>query len=417
MRVTHVCMYFYPRVTGVTAHVESLAAHQRAAGTDARVVSWGDPADSGERAGVPVTYVRQGDPSGFRRAVAEGEPRIVHSHGIWQHARLADAAARELGVPHVNTMHGTWLFLAESGAYGKLRDRLFYKYLYRRLLWPRLLRRAGACIVLNAPELALVRQWGVPEERVFRIPNAVDPGRFTPGWADAIVDGVSGAAVDIVVPGISEGAGGVAENAAEPVPGTSAGADGAENEAAPPDGRFTVVFAGSVQRQKGIFTLLRAAALLRGRDDVRWLVCGDGPERRLAEVFARREELGGRVEFLGAVPRARMPEMYRAAGVVALPSRNEPFATVYLEGMACGRPCIGLDSGGTPEIIAHGETGFVLPDDPNRAAEALAGHVAELADDPARAAAMGRAARERVAALFSWDAVTRDIGAVYATLA
>ena len=80
----------------------------------------------------------------------------------------------------------------------------------------------------------------------------------------------------------------------------------------------------------------------------------------------------------------------------------EGLGLVYLEAQACGRPAIAGDSGGAPEAVVPGETGFVVPGRDHRA---LAGRLIELLGDPARAGAMGAAGRRFVEANHRWDAV------------
>jgi len=101
------------------------------------------------------------------------------------------------------------------------------------------------------------------------------------------------------------------------------------------------------------------------------------------------------------------------ATVFACPSLYEPLGIVNLEAMACGTAVVASAVGGIPEVVSDGETGLLVPpDDPG----ALAGALGALIADPARAAALGRAGRERAVAEFGWQAVAAQTAALYAEL-
>jgi glycosyltransferase involved in cell wall biosynthesis len=106
----------------------------------------------------------------------------------------------------------------------------------------------------------------------------------------------------------------------------------------------------------------------------------------------------------------RLAAAYRSADVFCLPTRFEAFGIVFIEAMHFGLPCIGTQVWAVPEIIADGETGFVVPpDDP----EALAGRLTLLLSDRALARKMGQVARARARRLFTWQAA---VGRIAATL-
>ncbi len=151
-----------------------------------------------------------------------------------------------------------------------------------------------------------------------------------------------------------------------------------------------VVFAGRLAPEKGVDTLIEAAALLP--DGLRVDVAGDGPARAALEDLARRVA-PGRVRFHGRLPKDALHDLIRASAVAAVPSRwyeNQPLAV--LEAFGCGVPVVGTDLGGLPELIEPGVDGRVVPaDDP----AALAAALADVAGDPQRALAMGRAGRAK----------------------
>ena len=125
------------------------------------------------------------------------------------------------------------------------------------------------------------------------------------------------------------------------------------------------------------------------------LMIGDGPDRSRAEAYARTHGLRDRVQFLGNVP--NLEEVLGACDVFLLPSESESFGMAALEAMASEVPVIATDTGGLPEVVTPGETGFLLPvgDVDGMAARALE----ILRDEPLRRK-MGKRAREVAVELF-----------------
>jgi glycosyltransferase involved in cell wall biosynthesis len=106
--------------------------------------------------------------------------------------------------------------------------------------------------------------------------------------------------------------------------------------------------------------------------------------------------------------RAAIASLYRQASVFAMPSRCETWGDVFLEAMAYGLPCIGTTNDAMPEIIQHGETGYVVGADD---VTALAGYLEQLLGDPWLRRRMGEQGRARVARMFTWAHVAEQIAA------
>lgn len=128
------------------------------------------------------------------------------------------------------------------------------------------------------------------------------------------------------------------------------------------------------------------------------LLVGEGPERSSAQALARRLGLQDRVRFLGRLD--QVEEVLGLAHVFLLPSEIESFGLSALEAMACAVPVVASDAGGLPEVVRHGETGFLLPVGD---IEGMAARTLELLQDEERWREVGQAARRRAAALFDAD--------------
>jgi len=160
---------------------------------------------------------------------------------------------------------------------------------------------------------------------------------------------------------------------------------------------------------KGHLVLLRALAQARSRvPGIVLDVAGRGPLEPALKAYARELGLEEAVHFLGFV--SPVQEAIERAAIVVVPSLGEGFGMVALEAMERGRPVIASAVGGLPEIVAHGETGIVVqPGD----ADALADAIVALGGDLERAAAMGRAGRERALGEFTPERSVRRIEELY----
>jgi starch synthase len=181
-----------------------------------------------------------------------------------------------------------------------------------------------------------------------------------------------------------------------------------------------VLFVGRITRQKGVPHLVRAARTLSPGTQL--VLCAgeaDTPELDkefrdlVAELRASRDGVFWIPEML---PRDQVIQLLTHAAVFACPSVYEPLGIVNLEAMACGTAVVASDVGGIPEVVEDGVTGLLAhydEADPAAFEAELARHLNELLDDPARAAAMGRAGRERAVREFGWDAIARRTVQIY----
>lgn len=185
-------------------------------------------------------------------------------------------------------------------------------------------------------------------------------------------------------------------------------------------GRPYALFVGRITRQKGVPHLLRAAR--RIDPGLQIVLCAGAPDtpaidREFRELVDElRAVRGGVVWIPQMLPRPEVVQLLTHAAVFVCPSVYEPLGIVNLEAMACGTPVVASAVGGIPEVVEDGVTGLLVPyeeKDPEAFEAGLAAAVGALAADPAAAARMGAAGRERAVAEFGWDAVARRTMGVY----
>jgi starch synthase len=187
--------------------------------------------------------------------------------------------------------------------------------------------------------------------------------------------------------------------------------------------RPSVVFVGRITRQKGVGHLVAAAhgidpeaqiVLCAGAPDTREIA--EETEKAVAELSAARR---GVVWVRGMLPTTDVRQILSAATVFVCPSVYEPLGIVNLEAMACSTAVVASDVGGIPEVVADGETGLLVHFDEHHVEEfrsGLADAVNTLLADPARAAAMGVAGRERAERDFAWAAAAARTVEIYRAL-
>ena len=301
-------------------------------------------------------------------------PEIVHCH-TW-YAHLAGCLARPLtGARLVLTTHSLephrpWKVEQLGTAYhaSSWIERTAYQ------------NADGVVAVSEAMKADVQALYGVAPERVRVIHNGIDPDEYRPQHDPATLARL-----------------------------------GVDPE------RPIVLFVGRITRQKGILHLVRAVRHLPA--GVQVVLCAGAPdtEEIAAEMAAlveaaRRDSAATIVWIPEMLPKPDVIRLYTHAAVFVCPSVYEPFGIINLEAMACETPVVASAVGGIPEIVVPGETGVLVPletaggdspepRDPEAFSAALAAAVTALLADPERRAAMGRSARARVLARFSWASI------------
>jgi len=181
-----------------------------------------------------------------------------------------------------------------------------------------------------------------------------------------------------------------------------------------------VAFVGRITRQKGVGHLIAAAHHFD--PSIQLVLCAGAPdtpeiaaetERAVAQLAEQRSGVFWVKDML---PTDKIREILTAAAVFVCPSVYEPLGIVNLEAMACETAVVASDVGGIPEVVDEGRTGRLVhynSYEPDAFERNLADTVNEVALDPALAAAMGKAGRERAVAEFSWASIAKQTLAVY----
>jgi phosphatidyl-myo-inositol dimannoside synthase len=174
-------------------------------------------------------------------------------------------------------------------------------------------------------------------------------------------------------------------------------------------GRPVVVCVSRMVPRKGQDMLIRAWPAVRehAAGDPLLLLVGDGPYRSRLDRLAASAGVTDSVLFTGPVSWADLPAYYDAGNIFAMPCRTrragldvEGLGIVYLEASATGLPVICGDSGGAPDAVIDGETGYVVP---GRDPRGLADRLVQLLADPAGAAAMGDKGQAWIDREWTWD--------------
>ena len=313
---------------------------------------------------------------------------LVHSH-YWLSGHVGWLAAERWAVPLVHTMHT--MAKVKNAALGP-GDRP--EPAGRVVGEEQLVAAADALVASTAEEAAdLVDLYDADPGRVHVVAPGVDLTTFRPAPGEA------GAQGDLTTDRAARTA---ARHAARRAVGLAAGEP-------------VVVFAGRVQPLKGPDVLVEMLAELRaqGRPVPRLVVVG-GPSGDPGAVaalahHADRAGVADRVRLVPALPQSELAAWFRAADVVAMPSRSESFGLVAAEAQACGTPVVATGVGGLRTVVADGVSGVLVRGHDPRLWAAAVGDL--LADDERRAR-LGAGAR-RHALRMGWDAAAEAMAKVY----
>ena len=384
---------------GAGVHVAELTRALRAVdGVDVRVRAFDDPVEEEGTTGYGVPPGLEDANGALRtlgvdllmaRDVAEGGADLVHSH-TW-YANLAGHLGGLLaGIPHVVSAHSLeplrpWKAEQLGGGYGisSMAEKVSYE------------GAAGIVAVSAGMRKDILTAYpSVDPDKVHVVHNGIDSTRWARDTSAAAREAVTSRGLDPEAP--------------------------------------TVVFLGRITRQKGLPYLLRA--LRRLGPEVQVVLLAGAPDTPEIE-----QEVVGLVDGLrtergvDAAPVVWIGEMLSRAQVIAVlshatvfvtPSVYEPLGIVNLEAMACGLPVVATATGGIPEVVVDGETGWLVPIeqgtdgtgtpvDEERFVADLGDALVQALADPQEAARRGEAGRRRAVESFSWSSIAERTLEVY----
>jgi 1,2-diacylglycerol 3-alpha-glucosyltransferase len=359
MRVLFISDVYFPRVNGVSTSIRTFRADLRDAGVDTVLVA-PDYAQAAGKDEPGVLRVPSGrvprDPEdrrmksgALRQALAELDPQhfdLVHIHTpfVAHYAGVRFAARR--AIPVIATYHT--FFEEYLHHYVPVLPRVFGRALARSFTRSQAMPLA-AIVAPSEPMRALLTGYGVTT-RIQVIPTGLPADRYLPG-------------------------------------------NGARFRAsfAIPTDRPLLLYVGRVAHEKNIEFLLHAfIALRRTRSDAMLVIAGEGPAREHLQSLAAALGISADVHFIGYLDReSGLADCYAAADVFVFASRTETQGLVLLEALAQGRPVVSTAHLGTASILQAGCGARVAPEK----AEVFAQAIADILDDPARAARLSAQAR------------------------
>ncbi|HWW19434.1 MAG TPA: glycosyltransferase [Steroidobacteraceae bacterium] len=290
------------------------------------------------------------------------KPDVVHGHWAIPTGPALVYGSQKLRIPSVITMHGGDVYVNKAEGY----DFPTRPYVKPVLHWT--LTRASALTAISDDCVHHALRAGASMEKIHLIMNGADLRRFSP----------SGETPDR------------------------------------PYGNKMVFACRQLFPRKGIRYLIQAVARLRPQHpDIRLVLAGDGFERAELEALADKLGVGDITTFLGWVVNSDLPKYFRACAVSVIPSLEEGFGIPAAEAMGCEVPVVATDAGGLPEVVANGETGFVVP---KADANALAEAIGKLLTDSALAHRMGKAGRQRALERFDWMRSAERFEELYTSL-
>ena len=178
-----------------------------------------------------------------------------------------------------------------------------------------------------------------------------------------------------------------------------------------PNGEKILMHASNFRPVKRVSDVVRVFELVCRELPAKLLLVGEGPERLFVKQLVKELGLAEHVHFLGE--QQYLETLLTAADLFLLPSEQESFGLVALEAMNCNVPVVGARVGGLPEVVLHGETGYLLPVGEVRA---MADAAIELLSDDAKHARFAEASRERAASEFDRQKIIPQYEALYQRL-
>jgi glycosyltransferase involved in cell wall biosynthesis len=248
------------------------------------------------------------------KLIKEKDVDLIHAHFAHYEGLVGMLAKKKTGKPLVITVHGYDILVEQSIGYG-VRLRKKFDAIVRRVL-----NDANAIITASKVMFNEVSKIVNNISKVYLIPNAVDIKRFNPSLNISCIKKRLGLKEVYIV--------------------------------------FTL---RRHEDKNGLEYLIRAAQIVtKDKEDVFFIIGGDGSLRTYHEQLAIKLGLKNRVIFTGNIPYIKVPYYYAMSDIIVVPSLQEAFGLVVSEAMACGKPVIGSRVGGIPDQIVDAHNGFLV---------------------------------------------------------
>ena len=311
----------------------------------------------------------------FKKALSSDQSYdLIHSH-YWLSGKVAMPVAKELKLPLVHTMHTMARVKNLNLAEGERPEPMI------RVQGETQIVAAASALTANtdAEAASLVSLYDACPDTVHVVTPGVDLYNFTPGAGRAAARKVIGIKADTHV----------------------------------------ITFVGRIQPHKGPEIFIRAIAEMLShspllRPKLRVFIIGGASGVNGGEVERLKElvswlNIADVISFLPPVPRTELPNWYRAADLVCVPSYSESFGLVALEAQACGTPVVATAVGGLRTAVADGISGVLVDGHDPRAWSSV---LARLLQEPQRRVLLSMGAIEH-ASHFGWDATARGTLDIY----
>ncbi len=367
MRVDMIILEYHPIVGGAQRQLAMVAPRLQALGVDLRILTRRYPGLLPFEVinGVPVHRLPAPGPKltaafafslSALAQIRRRPPDVIHAYSLFSPLTTAVWAKKRLGIPVV-------VKILRGGPLGDV-DRLRHKpFGARRLAGYR--QQVDAFITISREIDGELAELGVPSGRRVWVPNGVDLEAFCP----------------------------------LPEPAKHA----RRQELGLPVGPLAL-FTGRLSPEKRVDQLIAIWPQVRqSNPDATLLILGDGPE-----AAALKQQAGTGILFGGRVDDVHT--YLQAADLFVLPSTTEGLSNSLLEAMAAGLPSLVTAVGGAPDIIEHGQSGWLVPPDSIVELETA---VITLLGDPALRQALGRQARQKMVAEFGLDSVAAALYSLY----
>ena len=289
---------------------------------------------------------------------------LIHAHFAYPEGLVGLLAKKETGRPLIVTVHGVDVLVEPSIGYG-LRLNKKVDRIVRQVL-----DNADAVVAASRATFNELFNIVTEKEKINFIPNGVDTKKFNPNLNCEQLKNKYKTSNKVVI--------------------------------------FTL---RSHELVYGLEYFIKAASIVaKQRNDVLFVLGGDGSLRHYHEKLAAELGLGENVRFTGRIPHNEVPNYYCLSDIVIVPSLQEAFGLAVSEAMACCKPVIGSNVGGIPDQIIDRYNGFLIPP---RNPFNIAEKILWLIDNPEKAKNMGINARQSVLQKYDIEKRTDEILGLY----